>query len=85
MAERGKLLFQEQNCLACHRVQGRGGSLAPDLWEVGSRRDVEWILRHFKDPQSVSPGTLMPRFPLPDDRFRDLAAYLLTLRDTPSR
>ncbi|MBI2887245.1 MAG: cytochrome c [Chloroflexi bacterium] len=82
-AERGKQLFQEMNCIACHRVQGRGGAVAPDLWEVANRRDSEWIFKHFKNPQAVSPGTLMPRFPLPDEAFMDLTAYLLTLRDNP--
>lgn len=81
--ERGKQLFQEMNCLACHRLWGQGGTVAPDLWEVANRREAEWIFRHFKNPQEVSPGTLMPRFPLSDDQFRDLTAYLLTLRDNP--
>ncbi|MBI4499337.1 MAG: cytochrome c [Chloroflexi bacterium] len=81
--ERGKRLFQEQSCLACHRLQGRGGAVAPDLWGVANRRDAAWIFRHFQDPQAVSPGTLMPRFPLSDGEFLDLTAYLLTLRDRP--
>ncbi len=82
-AERGRTLFEGQNCLACHRVRGRGGSVAPDLWGVANRRDAEWIFRHFKNPQEVSPGTLMPRFALGDDQYRDLTAYLLTLRENP--
>jgi mono/diheme cytochrome c family protein len=82
-AERGRALFEEQNCLACHRLRSRGGSVAPDLWGVANRRDPEWIFHHFKSPQEVSPGTLMPRFSLADDQFRDLTAYLLTLRDNP--
>ena len=82
-ADRGKRLFGEMNCIACHRVQGKGGSIAPDLWGVGNRREPEWIFKHFRDPQGMTPGTLMPRFPLADNEFLDLTAYLLTLRDSP--
>ena len=82
-ADQGKRLFGEMNCIACHRVQGKGGSIAPDLWGVGNRRDPEWIFKHFRDPQGMTPGTLMPHFPLADNEFLDLTAYLLTLRDSP--
>jgi len=82
-ADQGKRLFGEMNCIACHRVQGKGGSIAPDLWGVGNRRDPEWIFKHFRDPQSMTPGTQMPRFPLADNEFMDLTAYLLALRDNP--
>lgn len=79
----GRTLFETQNCLACHRLRGKGGNVAPDLWGVANRRDPEWIFRHFKSPQEVSPGTLMPRFGLSDDQFRDLTAHLMTLRENP--
>lgn len=77
---RGKALIKEQNCQACHRIDGQGGSVGPDLSEVGRRRDADWLLRHFRDPQAVSPGTLMPRFQLPDADFGALTSYMLTLR-----
>ncbi len=81
--KRGMAQFETQRCLACHRIKGRGGVMAPDLWGVADRRSAEWILRHFQAPQEVTPGTVMPRFLLSDSDFRDLTAYLLTLRDRP--
>ena len=30
-AQRGEQLFQTEQCVQCHTVNGRGGSLAPDL------------------------------------------------------
>ncbi|MGH7257614.1 MAG: cbb3-type cytochrome c oxidase subunit II [Nitrospiraceae bacterium] len=36
---------------------------APDLSYVGDTRpDRGWHLRHFRDPESLSPGSIMPNF-----------------------
>lgn len=75
----GRTIFERERCVTCHSVNGRGGVIAPDLAGVGQRRSAQWILDHFKDPQSVSPGTLMPRFNLEDTDFELLTAYLLAL------
>jgi len=76
----GKRLVQEQNCLACHRIQGKGGEVANDLSGVGNRRNAEWIYQHFQDPQKMSPGTLMPKFQLSEQELISLTAYMLTLK-----
>jgi cytochrome c oxidase cbb3-type subunit I/II len=41
----------------------------PDLAREGGRRDELWLLRHFDDPRSTSPGSVMPSYPhlLTDD------------------
>lgn len=76
----GKRLVQEQNCLACHRIQGKGGEVASDLGGVGDRRNAEWIYQHFQDPQKMSPGTLMPKFQISEQETISLTAYILTLK-----
>ena len=35
-AKKGKLLFQEYNCIACHQLYGLGGYMGPDLTNVMS-------------------------------------------------
>ncbi|WHZ13219.1 MAG: cytochrome b/b6-like protein [Nitrospira sp.] len=78
---RGKALFAQNHCLACHTLHGEGGKVGPDLSYVGDRRpDREWHIRHLRDPASVSPGSIMPKFPLSDREINDLAGYLLTLK-----
>lgn len=78
---RGRALFAQHHCAACHRVHGEGANVCPDLSYVGDRRpDRDWHIRHFKDPQAVSPGSIMPKFPLPDKELNDLASYVLSLR-----
>jgi cbb3-type cytochrome c oxidase subunit II len=41
----------------------------PDLAREGGRRDELWHLRHFENPRSTSPGSVMPAYPhlLEDD------------------
>src|SRR3990167_7005649 len=41
----------------------------PDLAREGGRRDELWHLRHFENPRSTSPGSVMPSYPhlLSDD------------------
>lgn len=78
---RGIALVEQFKCLTCHRIHGEGANIAPDLSYVADRRpDRDWHLRHFKDPQSVSPGSFMPKLPLNDKQLNDLTTYMLTLK-----
>lgn len=78
---RGKVLFAKNHCMACHRIHGEGGKVGPDLSYVAEQRpDRQWHLRHFRNPQSVSPGSTMPAFSLDEKDLNDLTSYLLTLK-----
>jgi ubiquinol-cytochrome c reductase cytochrome b subunit len=78
---RGKVVYAEFGCSGCHRIHGEGGAVGPDLSFVGDTRpDREWHLTHFRDPQSVSPGSFMPKFPLTDQQLGDLTGYMLSLK-----
>ena len=81
----GKALYTQFGCEGCHRIHGEGGALAPDLSYVGDARpDREWHVKHFRDPQAVSPGSMMPKFPLTEPELNDLTSYMLSLqRSTP--
>jgi ubiquinol-cytochrome c reductase cytochrome b subunit len=77
----GQTLFANLGCAGCHRVHGNGGAIGPDLSYVGDARpDREWHIKHFHDPQSVSPGSIMPKFPLTDAELQDLTSYMLSLK-----
>ncbi|WP_447976919.1 cytochrome b N-terminal domain-containing protein [Candidatus Nitrospira bockiana] len=81
---RGKALYAQFGCSGCHRIHGEGASVAPDLSYVGDTRpDREWHLKHFRDPQSVVPGSFMPKFPLTDEQRQDLTSYMLSLKRPP--
>ncbi|MBF0170634.1 MAG: c-type cytochrome [Nitrospinae bacterium] len=76
----GEKLFLKYNCWVCHTVKGKGGKLAPDLTKVGTRRTDDWMLKHFKDPRSVTQKSFMPQFNLSQVQMDELTAYLKTLQ-----
>lgn len=81
-ATTGQMLYQQNDCSACHQIKGIGGTAGPDLTQVGLKQpDVNWHIRHLKDPVSVVPGSAMPDFAhLNDEELRQLGEYLITLK-----
>jgi putative heme-binding domain-containing protein len=56
-ASRGEVLFKETgNCGSCHRVNGKGPRLAPDLSDIGARRTADALRRSLVDPT----GAMLP-------------------------
>ncbi|HUK36752.1 MAG TPA: c-type cytochrome, partial [Vicinamibacterales bacterium] len=54
--ENGERLFTA-SCATCHRVNGRGGALGPDLSRVGAARSVALLARDVRDASAViAPG-----------------------------
>jgi len=76
----GRLLYAKNGCAACHSIQGKGGRIGPELTHEGGKRDGDWHLRHFKDPQAVSPGSIMPKMLLSDKELKELADYMQSLK-----
>ncbi|MDD1713385.1 MAG: cytochrome b N-terminal domain-containing protein, partial [Methanoregulaceae archaeon] len=78
----GRELFQTSGCLACHQIDGKGGSVGPDLSGEGLRgRTREWLAAQLRDPKSHDPASVMPSFAaLGDEKIGKLAAYLQSLK-----
>jgi mono/diheme cytochrome c family protein len=79
----GKALFGELRCVSCHAVNGRGGTMGPELSRIGDKVGREWLFSFLKDPHRDQPDTQMLRYRLGDDQVRDLAAFLLEEYRTP--
>ncbi len=78
---RGETLYRDNSCSTCHALNGVGGTTGPDLTHVGSRRDADWIYKHFKNPDALTPGSFMPTFGhLPEDDLKTLSEYLEALK-----
>ena len=82
----GRRLFETQGCRGCHKLNGVGGSIGPDLTEEGAvHRFPEWLARHFLDPNAVSKSSPMPNFHFTKEQARALTFYMLSLtRDRKS-
>ena len=53
---RGRSLYQANgSCANCHIVSGIGGSLGPDLTEVGARRNAEYLREALVQPAAAVP------------------------------
>ena len=76
----GRILYDKNGCKACHSIHGEGGKVGPELTHVGGKRDADWLMRHFKDPQAVSPGSIMPKIMLQDKELKELTDYMLSLK-----
>ena len=77
-ASQGALLFAQSGCLSCHRYEGTGGTIGPELTEEGTRgRGKQWQIDHLIDPQSKTPGSSMPAFTdFTDEQYDQLATFL---------
>jgi mono/diheme cytochrome c family protein len=79
----GKALFGELRCVSCHAVNGRGGTMGPELTRIGDKVQRDWLFSFLKDPHREQPDTEMLQYRLRDDQLRDLVAFLLEEYGTP--
>jgi mono/diheme cytochrome c family protein len=76
----GRRLFETHGCRGCHKLNGVGGSIGPDLTEEGAkRRYPHWLEHHFLEPNTVSPNSPMPNFHFTREQARALTFYMLSL------
>jgi cytochrome c2 len=74
---RGEASFNKRTCAFCHTINGKGGSLGPDLTNVKERRSEEWLFKWLKNPPAIKSDTIMPRVPWTSDReIHDVISYL---------
>ncbi len=74
---KGRGLFGELRCVTCHSVNGRGGTMGPELTRIGDKVRRAWLFSYLKDPHRVQHDTPMLQYRLSDDQLRDLTAFLL--------
>lgn len=57
-AETGKKLYWEKGqCGQCHRIQGKGGRMGPDLTHAGRQRSLAYLKESILDPNAdITPG-----------------------------
>jgi cytochrome c2 len=90
----GKALLKDKGCRACHVINGRGGTIGPDLTNVGDKAPEQydytrmygqrtafaWHVAHFKEPRALISDTVMPNFHLTTKDAQSLAMLVLSWR-----
>ncbi|NQU47345.1 MAG: c-type cytochrome [Planctomycetes bacterium] len=82
-ASRGRRVYVQKDCVECHAVMGSGGTIGPDLAEVGKGRSHHRLVTKLWDhlPLMVESfseeGLVWPNFT--DKEMQDLGAYLFYL------
>lgn len=84
LAAEGGKVFTGNGCDGCHLEGGRKLGQGPVLVGAARRHSQAWLIQHFKDPKSVSPGTTMPKFDyLREDEMQQLINYIKSLKRNP--
>ncbi|MBC7927346.1 MAG: cytochrome b N-terminal domain-containing protein [Bryobacteraceae bacterium] len=83
-ASEAALLYQKQQCGACHQVNGVGQKLGPVLNGLAERRNRDWVQEHFLNPQKLSPGTTMPAYKFSSRELDRITTWLLELPSSPT-
>jgi cytochrome c5 len=74
--EAGKQVVAQSGCLACHKIGDNGGTLAPDLTEIGAKLPAQGIARTL-----VNPAGIMPQYgDLPPEKFNAAVKFLASLQ-----
>jgi mono/diheme cytochrome c family protein len=81
----GKLMT-DLACFSCHRINGHGGDMAPDLTWEGSSVQRQWLVEFLKNPNTLRPALIrrMPRFNLTDGEVNELTDYIMTVYQSPA-
>jgi ubiquinol-cytochrome c reductase cytochrome b subunit len=80
--KKGEQLFHSAGCGSCHRVNGKGGTIGPDLSNEGQiGRSRKWLVTQIRNPKAYVPDSIMPAFTSPSDQeVNYLVDYLLSLK-----
>jgi ubiquinol-cytochrome c reductase cytochrome b subunit len=78
----GQQLYKALKCSSCHSIDGVGGNTGPDLGQVGTRHDAQWLHTFLEDPKAVNPNTVMQSYlgRLTHHEIENLAQFLAALR-----
>lgn len=70
-------LIHTLGCKGCHVIDGDGGSLAPELTDIGTRMTAEQIRALLiADPESRKGGFMPSYATLPDEDLQAISRYL---------
>jgi len=73
---RGKVLWEENNCMGCHTILGEGAYYAPELTKVLDRRGEGYVKAVLMSPNPWNPnGRQMVAYGFTTEEAEDLIAF----------
>ena len=75
----GAMVYQANQCSACHKLNAVGMEEGPALNGVGERRSREWIEGHFADPPKFSAGSTMPPYKFSSHDLDRITTYIMEI------
>ncbi len=58
-AQKGSELYAKLNCAACHIVKGQGGTLGPELTDIGVQRGPQYLRQALVEPGAALPNSTL--------------------------
>jgi mono/diheme cytochrome c family protein len=85
--KKGQAVYAANGCSACHKVNGTGGSIGPDLSNEGnSGKTRDWLTVQIRAPKQHFPDTIMPAFGrLSAADMSVLVDYLMSLKTSSAQ
>ena len=80
-AKRGSQLLNSLGCIACHRVNGKGGAIGPEFTGTLLKgKSRQWLITQIRNPKAHFPNSIMPAFSsLPDQQVNDVVDFPLNI------
>ena len=76
-AENGQKQFESVGCQACHQLNGKGEAFGPDLSNIASKVNADWLVSWVGNPTHYNDKSKMPNLRLAKEQATDIATYLL--------
>ena len=77
-SERGSAIYQRSGCVSCHIIKGDGGSLGPELTQIGARRAAPHLRQAIVDPGAALPRGVQA---IPGRGFDEFLVMRVVTRD----
>ena len=74
--EEGKNIFKDSRCVSCHSVEGKGGTLGPELGKISSKMVQERLIRIIKNPHEIWADSQMPIYGFSDQEILKIVDFL---------
>ncbi len=75
----GRSVYNQINCGYCHSINGVGGTIGPDLTNIGGELSPQAIAGYLQNPHAMIPKSLHPKLEFTQEEMQALISYLETL------